>query len=243
MKSVYFLFGLVVGISGTAVYFNQANDTVKSSEVKLTNKHQDQKKYIETSSSSKVVQKTNTKESSTKKSATWNASSAENLKASLNIVSDDQLLEYALQTSILDQSTLYGFQDTRAAVYRLIDITLGTEDTLPEEAFDITKVMFSNQKPNGTSYSAQNEFLSTDGDIYAFFELTGYSHHTVLVKWFNVSSNKIVLMKNLPIKTAEAMHHIRINKSAWNQGIYKVEIYALDEEMPLLSSGSYQIVN
>lgn len=233
-----FLLGIMVGISFTLL-FEHLNTAASNEAAVISEVNQEVTKSTRTPVVSRVKTVQRRQTQVPKSSLTLSLSSAENLKASLHYVSDSQLIDYALQTSIVDEATLVSFQQPREAIYRLIDIALKEKE--PNEDVLTSNVMFSNTKPNSSSYSAQSEFPADVNTIYAFFDLTGYSHHTVLVKWFNESSNKIVLMKNLPIKMAETTHHIQVKKRLWNEGMYRVSIYSLDEEMPQLASGKYHI--
>lgn len=171
--------------------------------------------------------------------------SPENIDLAISFASEEAISEFITQQGVLDKDSLLQITDVRAAAQRLTEIVLGQNQNDEVEMLNHgpSRVYFSNGEHAHQGYANQSEFSADIQVITASFE-TGADHgHKLLVKWIHQDTNQLVAFKNVPIKSAEALHFVKVNKSQWQNGFYSVEVYAISDEFPLLSKGQYTISN
>ncbi|MBQ4835486.1 hypothetical protein [Pseudoalteromonas luteoviolacea] len=159
----------------------------------------------------------------------------------LKFASDEEIAQFALQQGILDQDSIERISDIKQAAERLSKIALGEnhDDDVEMLNHGPSRVYFSNGAEGLAGYANQNEFEAEVKKVTATFE-TGADHgHKVLVKWFNKDTNQMLAFKNISIKSADRLHYIKMSRNQWQSGEYRVEIYAISDDFPMLSSGNY----
>ncbi|AZZ99073.1 hypothetical protein [Pseudoalteromonas sp. R3] len=166
------------------------------------------------------------------------------VETAIRFADEDTLAQFAASHGILDEDSLLQITDVRAAAQRLADIALNSD--LQEQTEQLNHgnsiILFSSQAEFEAGYAVQNIFPANAGDITAIFETGADYGHKVLVKWVREDDNQIVVFRNVAIKSADSQHFVRYHKPFWPAGRYRVEIYAISDQFPLLSRGHYQVV-
>ncbi|KNC65347.1 hypothetical protein [Pseudoalteromonas ardens] len=167
------------------------------------------------------------------------------VETAIRFADDDALVQFAASHGILDEDSLLQITDVRSAAQRLADIALRND--LQEQTEQLNHgssvILFSSQTEFQGGYAVQNIFPANTGNITAIFETGADYGHKVLVKWVREDDNKIIVFRNAAIKSADSQHFVRYHKSLWPAGRYRVEIYAISDQFPLLSRGHYQVMD
>jgi hypothetical protein len=135
---------------------------------------------------------------------------------------------------------LQSMPDQRAFVNRLAEVAMdGIVDEPEEEPRPMLgPVDFSR---NAGYAPPQQVFASTDLVVFAEFDSYSFDRTEVLVKWYRVDDGKVVLFQQMPIRSNQR-NYVWINdQDGIEPGNYRVEIYEVSQEMPLLSYGSYRV--
>lgn len=186
-----------------------------------------------------VVQSTSTQAQPSNKQAERPSA----IDMAISISSEEEITQFVQQQGILDADSLEQITDVRAAAQRLTDVVLGlnSDDEVEMLNHGPSRVYFSDGTHSEPGYANQSQFDADIQQITASFE-TGTDHgHKLLVKWLHVPSNQLIAFKNVPIKSADTLHFIKVNKAQWQRGQYRVEIYAISDTFPLLSTGMYDV--
>ena len=130
--------------------------------------------------------------------------------------------------------------DQRAFVNRLAEVAMdGIVDEPDADAEPkFGPVDFSR---NAGYASPQEVFTTSDLVVFAEFDSYHFARTEVLVKWYRESDGRVMLFKQMPVRAHER-NYVWLNDSdGLEPGKYKVEIYEVSQEMPLLSSGRYRV--
>ena len=135
---------------------------------------------------------------------------------------------------------LQSMPDQRAFVNRLAEVAMDGIVDEPEE--DPTALLGPVDFSRNAGYAPpQQVFASTDLVVFAEFDSYSFDRTEVLVKWYRVDDGKVVLFQQMPIRNNQR-NHVWINDpDGIEPGNYRVEIYEVSQEMPLLSYGSYRV--
>ncbi|MCG7536470.1 hypothetical protein [Pseudoalteromonas sp. OOF1S-7] len=166
------------------------------------------------------------------------------VETAIRFADEDTLVQFAASHGILDDDSLLQITDVRAAAQRLADIALSSDLQAQTEQLNYgsSRILFSSQAEFDSGYAVQNIFPANAGNITAIFETGADYGHKVLVKWIREEDNQIVVFRNVAIKSADSQHFVRYHKRLWPVGRYRVEIYAISDQFPLLSRGHYQVM-
>ena len=88
---------------------------------------------------------------------------------------------------------------------------------------------------------AATVFTGSDKTIFAVFDTSGYRDTRVLVKWYNQQTGGIVLFRQFEIGAGDSNYIWIDNENGFEDGLYRVEIYRVNEALALLSSGEYRV--
>jgi hypothetical protein len=90
---------------------------------------------------------------------------------------------------------------------------------------------------------ARERFTTQEPRIYAVFPTAGYTHDTVMIKWYRTDPPQILLFRRYDIRPGDAYGFVWLQpKQSWEPGSYRVEVYAADEAVTRLARGRYQVV-
>lgn len=140
----------------------------------------------------------------------------------------------------IPSEVLQSMPDQRAFVNRLAEVAMdgivSESDFQPEPVFG--PVSFS----RNAGYAApQDVFTTTDLVVFAEFDSYSFARSEVLVKWYREGDGKVVLFKQMPIRSNDRNYVWINNADGIEPGKYKVEVYEISQEMPLLSTGRYRV--
>ena len=142
--------------------------------------------------------------------------------------------------TLIPAEVMQSMPDQRAFVNRLAEVAMEGIVSEPEE--EPRPVFGPVDFSRNAGYApAQKVFYTTDLVVFAEFDSYSFEQTQVLVKWYRVGDGKVFLFKQMPIRNNER-NYVWINdNNGIEPGNYKVEIYEVSQEMPLLSSGRYRV--
>lgn len=87
------------------------------------------------------------------------------------------------------------------------------------------------------------EFKTSDNKIYASFNTENYQEDKVMVKWYRVDDPKVYIFDKYDISNDKNNNFVWLEKpSGWNEGLYGVEIYSMEDNLSLMAYGEYSVV-
>jgi len=194
----------------------------------------------------------------------WNGLSIEEkLKSEFdqegNILIDDQLLHiltelnlprYAIENVLkhlvnIDPSDIPGNVSIEEFVVRLVEVaSAGLITPSPSDpSAETGKISFDSvvDADNASSYPRET-FNSDDNRIYASFSTGDYEGDVIIAKWVDLKNENIMLFKQFPIVPEMDNNFVYLEKdNGWQPGEYAIEIYGLNEDIPLISSGKFRV--
>lgn len=140
----------------------------------------------------------------------------------------------------IPRETLDSVWDQRAFVKRLTDVALNDILVSPEEPAEplLGPVTFSG---NPGFDGPRERFSQAELVVFAEFDSISFDRPEVLVKWFRIGDGRVFLFEQMPIRPNQGNHVWLKNENGMEPGLYQVDIYEVSQEMPLLSSGQYQV--
>ena len=160
--------------------------------------------------------------------------------ASLQQVPLELVLPSIERYTAIPVEVLQGMPDQRAFVNRLAEVAM---DGIVDEPEEEPRVMLGPVEfsRNAGYAPPQQVFATTDLVVFAEFDSYGFYRSEVLVKWYRVDDGKVALFRQMPIGSNQR-NYVWINEQdGIEPGNYRVEIYEVSQEMPLLSYGSYRV--
>jgi hypothetical protein len=140
----------------------------------------------------------------------------------------------------IPMDVLANMSDQRAFVDRLADVAM--EDIVDESDVEQEPILGPVDFTRYLRTSApQDVFYTSDLVVFAEFDSYSFSRTEVLIKWFRVNDGQILLFKQMPINNNDSNHVWIKDDDGLEPGNYKVEVYEISQEMPLLSVGKYRV--
>jgi hypothetical protein len=157
----------------------------------------------------------------------------------LQLVPMDLLLPQMEKYSVAYPVQLRSFDDPRGFVRRLSEVAMnGIITPRTAEPPLHGDVVF---RRDATQPDALTVFTGADKTIFAVFDSSAYDDTRVLVKWYNQRTGGIVLFRQFEIGAGDNNYIWIDNDNGYQDGLYRVEIYRVNETLALLSSGEYQV--
>ena len=194
----------------------------------------------------------------------WNSLSVEEkLKSEFdqegNILIDDQLLNILTELNLprfaienvlkhlvnIDPSDIPGGVSIEEFVVRLAEVasTGLIAPTSSGQSTETGKISFDSvvDADNSSSYPRET-FTSDESRIYASFSTGDYEGDVIIAKWVDLENENIMLFKQFPILPEMDNNYVYLEKdNGWPPGEYAIEIYGLNADVPLISSGIFRV--
>lgn len=161
------------------------------------------------------------------------------VQSSISQMSERELESVLASMIHLSREEIEEVGDLRAFANRLAEIAM--EDTLmpTDTTAEGGHVVFTTSPERD---EARGQFDAGESRIYAVFPTDYFDQEKVMVKWYRRDNPEILLLQRYPIVAGDQYGHVWLEPNrGWEQGQYKVDIYAGDETMGLLASGNYSV--
>lgn len=162
-----------------------------------------------------------------------------------NGVSDATLTSLIASSSPFSMKDMEKVRDPVGFAVKLSLIASGNNyDNVLASGQDQFHAMNFNSREKNIEGQSEDVFSSSQGKIFIHFSLPDSQYDKVLIKWYDPSTNDVILFKTFAINPDDDTHYIWLsNNKPWDEGRYVVEIYAPDESLQLLTAGNYYVVN
>ena len=160
----------------------------------------------------------------------------------LNEIPLDLIVPRLEKYANISQENLDQVGDQRQFISRLAEVAMEgiiTEEKEAEPA--LGPVVFS--RSPGMDSAVMSEFRDSDKTIFAKFSTLSFAEPSVFAKWYRIEDGEVMLFKQMPINLQDTNYIWVKNDNGFATGRYKVDIFKMSQEMELLSSGEYQVVN
>ncbi|MDH3520945.1 MAG: hypothetical protein OEM49_10865 [Myxococcales bacterium] len=158
-------------------------------------------------------------------------------------LSDRELQSILASTAQLSATELEGVGDLRAFAARLAEIAMEdlVEPGAPPRAADRVSFTLRPETVNPEPL-ARERFEAQTNRIYAVFPTDRYAQDAVMIKWYRRDRPQILLFERYPIRPGDAYGYVWLYpKGGWEPGEYQVNVYAADESVTSLATGSYTV--
>ena len=162
-------------------------------------------------------------------------------KQTLNEIPMDVIVPRLEKYANIDALTLSTMSDQRQFVSRLAEVAMQgiiTEEDADQETL-LGPIMFS--RSPGVDAATMSEFSTTTKTIFAKFSTVAFNDATVFAKWYRVEDGQVLLFRQLPINQQDSNFIWVKNDKGFERGLYKVDVFQMNEQMELLSSGLYEV--
>lgn len=149
------------------------------------------------------------------------------------------LLPQMERYSVAYASQVDTYKDPRGFVKRLSQVAMNGI---------ITPAVIENPREGTISFKPavahpgdMSRFSPTSKTIFAVFDSSAYRDKRVLVRWYHSDRGRVLLFQQFEIADGDSNYIWLENENGFATGSYRVEIYRVDEDVTLLSSGEYRV--
>lgn len=164
----------------------------------------------------------------------------ERVSSIIDNMSESEVKLALLSVTAFGEQELESIDNPAHFATRLLTAALFKEDRA-SNASNLGSIDFGSQvESDNTIKEPATRFNAGMDKLYASFSLEEPVEQ-VFIKWFQNSPYKLKLFNKYTIDKSQSSNYVWYKPKAWNPGLYTVEVYAIDSDLTILASSSFQV--
>jgi len=160
--------------------------------------------------------------------------------SAVTLASDDLLAEGLNRFLRYDDRDLLRIENLKEFSRNILGRLVEKPDNMMDTSAQL--VEFSKTEQRGEN-PLRNEplFAGYKGRIYAHFSARDYGSPHALVRWTNISENRVVYFQKQLVNPYSESNFVWLESNFWESGQYRVDVYREDEILSVLAAGTLDV--